>query len=183
MSTLSAQPLVISLTETKIKGHPFVNINLPGYNFLQVKSFSNAGDAGVYISESLQFEKLTFVTTISGSESVWIKKITCPSTYVNHVIGTVYRHPNTNVNEFNDYVIKILTNLNMTHKHYFILGDITINIDKKKTLFNNAKNYLNMLSSNGSKNIIDISIGITSSTPTILDHIVTYKSKHKIFLL
>ena len=48
-STLPAQPHVVSLTETKIKGHPSVNINLPGYNFLHVNSISNACGVGVYI--------------------------------------------------------------------------------------------------------------------------------------
>ena len=42
----------------------------------------------------------------------------------------------------------------------------------KKTLFNCAKVYLNILSSNGSKNKIDISIKVTSSSATALDHVI-----------
>ena len=50
----------------------------------------------------------------------------------------------------------------MIHKHYFI-GDINITKDKK-TLSNVAKNFLNLLSSNnGSKNVINIPTGVTSS--------------------
>ena len=51
----------------------------------------------------------------------------------------------------------------------------------KKTLSNNAKNYLNMLSFNGSDNVIDMPVRDTSSSATVLDYIVTNKSLHKIF--
>ena len=96
-------------------------------------------------------------------------------------IETVYRYPNSNVKKFNDYLNEIVSNSNMNHKHYLTLGDISAKTDKKKTLSNNAKNYLNMLSSNGSKNVIDISTRVTSSSATMLYHIVTNKSKQKNF--
>ena len=102
----------------------------------------------------LEFVKLTFASIFFGFESKWIK-VTCPNIDINYVIGTVYCYPNSNENEFNDYLNKILTNLNMNHKHCFIRGDINIHTDKK-VLSNGAKNYLNMLSSNDSKNMFDM---------------------------
>ena len=55
-STVPAQPHFILLTETKMKGDPFININLLGYNFLHFNSIFNAGGVGVYMLESLQFD-------------------------------------------------------------------------------------------------------------------------------
>ena len=53
------------------------------------------------MSESLQFEKLTFAATFSSSEGVE-RKITYRSTDVKYVIVTIYRRPNSNVTEFNE---------------------------------------------------------------------------------
>ena len=58
------RPNIISLTETKIKDKPLVNITIPGYTFLHVNSVSNAGDVGVYVSDLLQFKKLPFEVRI-----------------------------------------------------------------------------------------------------------------------
>ena len=77
-------------------------------------------------------------------------------------------------------MIEIRTNLIINHRHYFILGYRNINTNIK-TLPNNAKNYLNMLSVNGSKNIFDISARVTSSSTAALDHKFTNDSKRKIF--
>ena len=99
LSKFTIQPHVIALTETKIKDRLLVNISIPGYTFFHVNSNSNAGGVGAYISYSLQASEILFDTAYHGCECLWIK-LTCPSTDLNYVIGTVYRHPKTNTNEF-----------------------------------------------------------------------------------
>ena len=153
LSNLSLPPHIISITETKIKDKPSVNIGIPGYTFLHVNSISNAGGVGVYVSDLLQFKELSFVATFPGCESLWIK-ITCPNTDINYVVGTVYRHPNTNANKFCEFLNEILTELSISHEQYFILGDMNLNTNSE-SLCNCGKDYLNMLSTNCSTNIID----------------------------
>ena len=96
LSKFAIQPDVIASTETKIKDKPLVNIFIPGYTFFHVNSNSNAGGVGAYISDSLQASKILFDTAYHGCECLWIK-LTCLSTDLNYVIGTVYHHPKTNM--------------------------------------------------------------------------------------
>ena len=85
---------------------------------------------GVYVSDLLQFKKLSFEASFSGSESIWIN-LTYPGTDINHVVETVYRHPNSNANDFMKFLNDILTELNLDHKRFFVLGDMNINTSKQ----------------------------------------------------
>ena len=46
---------------------------------------------------------------------------------------------------------------------------------------NCGKDYLNLLSSNCATNIIDVPTRVTTSSATVLDHIITYENKHQSF--
>ena len=109
-------------------------------------------------------------------------QINLPGTDLNYVIGTVYRHPKTNMNEFLDMLNNILTDLKNNHTQYFILGDMNIstlnNCSSKCT-----QDYLNMLSSNCTMNLIDKPTSVTPSSGTIIDHILSNDSKHHIIPL
>ena len=48
-----------------------------GYTFLHANSITNAGGVGVYISNELNYDELTFNLTFYGCENIWLK-ITCP---------------------------------------------------------------------------------------------------------
>ena len=144
---------------------------------MRVNSVSNAGGVGVYVSDLLQFKKLSFEASFSGSESIWIN-LTYPGTDINYVVGTVYRHPNSNAYDFMKFLNNILTELNLDHKRFFVLGDMNINTTKRT---NCCKDYLNLLSSNCATNIIDVPTRVTTSSATVLDHIITNKNKHQIF--
>ena len=152
LTNVPLRPHIISLTETKIKDKTLVNITILGYTYLHVNSVSNAGGVGVYVSDLLQFKKLSFEAFFSGSESIGIN-LTYPGTDINYVVGTVYRHPNSNAYDFMEFLNDILTELNLDHKRFFVLGDMNINTSKRT---NCSKDYLNLLSSNCATNIIDV---------------------------
>ena len=177
LTNVPLRPHIISLTETKIKDKPLVNITIPGYTFLHVNSVSNAGGVGVYVSDLLQFKKLSFEASFSGCESIWIN-LTYSGTHINYVVGTVYCHPNSNASDFMEFLNVILTDLNLDHKRFLILGDMNI-ITPKRT--NCSKDYLNLFSSNCATNIIDVTTRVTTSSATVLDHIITNENKHQIF--
>ena len=151
LTNVPLRPHIISLTETKIKDEPVVNITILGYTFLHVNSVSNAGGVGVHVSDLLQFKKLSFEASFSGFERIWIN-LTYPGTDINYVVGTVYRYPNSNAYDFMKFLNDILTELNLDHKRFFVLGDMNINTSKRT---NCSKDYLNhLLSSNCATNII-----------------------------
>ena len=134
---------------------------------------------GVYVSDLLQFKKLSFEASFSGSESIWIN-LTYPGTGINYVVRTVYRHPNSNAYDFMEFLNDFLTELNLDHKRFFVLGDRNINTFKRT---NRSKDYLNLLSSNCATNIIDVPTRVTTSSAIVLDHIITNENKHQIFPL
>ena len=101
---------------------------------------------------------------------------------INYVVGTVYRHPTTNVNQFCEFLNDILTELNINHKKYFILGDMNLSTSNA-TLSISCQRYLNMLKTNRSTNIINLPTRFTPTTATILDHIITNENKHQIYSL
>ena len=125
LSDLPCKPHIISISETKIKDKPLTSISLPGYIFLHKNSVSNAGGVGVYISDLLRFNEITFKATFPGCESLWIN-LNSSNNESNYVIGTVYRHPSTSITNFCEYINEIFIELNVQMKHYFVLGDINI---------------------------------------------------------
>ena len=57
ISELKSYRDVIVITETKLKHDKnYVNINLDGYNFMHSDSKTNAGGAGIYIKDSIEYE-------------------------------------------------------------------------------------------------------------------------------
>ena len=114
LTNVRLRPHIISLTETKIKDKPLVNITIPGYTFLHVNSVSNARGVGVNVSDLSQFKKLSFEASFSGSESIWLN-LTYPGTDINYVVGTVYCHPNSNAYDIMEFLNDILAELNLDH--------------------------------------------------------------------
>ena len=75
-----------------------VNSSISGYTFFHINSTSNAGGVGAYVSDLIQTKEFQFNTTFYDFESLWLQ-FTCPGTDLDCGVGTVYRHPNTNVEE------------------------------------------------------------------------------------
>ena len=96
---LPRKPHIFSTSETKIKDKPFTSISLPGYIFLRKNSVSSAGGVGVYISDLLQFNEITFKATFPGCESLLIN-LNSSSNESSYVIDAVYRHPSTSITNF-----------------------------------------------------------------------------------
>ena len=169
MSDLHCKPHIISISETKIKDKPLISISLPGYIFPHKISVSTAGGVGVYISDLLQFNEITFKATFPGGESLWIN-LNSSNNKSSYVIGTVHCHPSTSITNFCEYLNEIFIEPNMQMKHYFVLGDVNTNT---KTTNLNSSNFINMLSLNCSTSIIDIPTRVTCTSSRVLDHIIT----------
>ena len=132
----------------------------------------------MYIHESQRHDELDCTINFAGCEDIWIK-ITCPITNNIFIIGTIYRHPTTNVQNFLDCLNLMLMKLNDTNKHFFILGDININTSPRQ-ISSSGSDYINMLHSYGVASVIDKPPRITPSSATILDHILTNEDRFTI---
>ena len=54
---------VIAITETKLKSNNFNDINIEGYNFVNVNSSSNAGGVALFINDRFKFTVLLELST------------------------------------------------------------------------------------------------------------------------
>ena len=132
----------------------------------------------MYIHESLRYDELDCTISFARCEDIWIK-IICPITNNIFIIGTTYRHPTTNVQNFLDCLNLMLMKLSDTNKHFFIFGDININTSPRQ-ISSSGSDYINMLLSYGIASVIDKPSRITPSSATILDHILTNEDRFTI---
>ena len=118
---------VIGLSETKFKVDKDIltNVNIPGYDFISKPSLSNAGGVGFYVKNSVTFTVLSEMSvTKEDFEALWIE-INCEG-QSNLICGVVYRHPNGNLDNFMDYIKKIIEKIHHQNKYSLIMGDLNI---------------------------------------------------------
>ena len=175
VSVLPLKPIIICITETKLKGTPDDNVSLPGYVFIHENSSTNAGEVEIYISKNLRFEKISS-DKLPDSESFWIK-VNSPNSTISHVIDTIYCHPTNNIKGFTETLNDILSEMNKSHANYFILGDLNINTDKFAMGSNYSSNYLNMLTSNSVTSLLTKPTRVTPSTAIRIDHVLTNENR------
>ena len=54
----------------RLKNNPLININIPGYDFVQVNTSSFAGGVGMYVSSKLNFEVIAENTLDANCEDI-----------------------------------------------------------------------------------------------------------------
>ena len=100
--------LDICETKEQIDSGFLANVSLPGYNMHSTSSKSSAGGVALYIKSSLNYklrEDLKF--TNDGFEMIGVEIIN--SKNKNILCCCVYRHPNSDVQEFTHFVNGIIT--------------------------------------------------------------------------
>ena len=55
LESFQEMPSIIAISETKLKEDNIYNISVPVYNFVGTHSQTNAGGAGIYISDKINF--------------------------------------------------------------------------------------------------------------------------------
>ena len=125
---------------------PLTNIQIHGYDFVNVNPKGKAGGVAVYTNTCLKFTQNNSFQ-LHGAESLWLK-IWHEHQNKTFVIGTINRHPNENVYDFLDDFSKCLKTLMNENKTFNLLGDINININESCTRPAQAEKHLNAVASN-----------------------------------
>ena len=148
-------------------------IKLPGYKFFHTVSTTNAGGAGLYVSNMCSYKVRNDLNLcIDGEcEAKFIEIITSSKTSKNVIVGSIYRHPHDSNHQ--EFLSEFSRKIECIQKKYFIvlLGDINVNTKDNNDKI--TKDYKNTLLSLGLRNTINLPTRITETTDTILDHIIT----------
>ena len=177
IATLPFKLDVVCLSESRID-EPFKIIKIDGCNFVHVKpkTKGQAGGVAVCINVRIEFRKIDCFN-LCGSESLWLK-LQLQERTKSVIIGTIYRHPSENINKFVEDFADCLDKLTENNNTFYILGDININTQNKSF----AEKYLNVITSNGAVpvSVITKPTRVTAKTATVIDHIITNDTSHKI---
>ena len=92
------------------------NENIPGYTFLSSKSQSQNGGVGLYIKTGLgPIPRPDLVSESDEYETVWAEIEN--SKDKNILICCAYRHPSSEIEHFNEYIQRTLSNPSVANKH------------------------------------------------------------------
>jgi len=170
---------VIGISETGNRTESQLANALPDYHcFFSPSKFCKGGVA-VYVCKDT-FEQTSVRLDISSRnkniESIWVElkyqneKILC---------GTLYRHPNTPYEEFDNYMREVYATISRENALFYIQGDI--NIDGLKLDNTMSQNFYDFILP---RNIIPCIAGIptriTDTTATQIDHICVFRPINKL---
>ena len=110
-----------------------------------------------------------------NSEAIWLDISDQKNKYI---VTVIYRHPSLiEIDKFLMDFASCLANISASNKIFYAVVDFNINIDQSNRT-NTAIEYLNIILSNGALPIITILTRVTSSSSTIIDHIITNDLTH-----
>ena len=165
---------IIGLVETWLKDKPHDYFNLTGYN-LEFQNRANKGGGGVclYVRNDIKYQVRNDFQDIKhpdNVESIFIE-IERPFSK-NILICNMYRPPDQDINEFNNFIDSILTKATRNQKIIYLMGDFNINL-LNEDFHAPTNDFLNVLSSYSLYPSITKPTRITSKSATLIDNIFT----------
>ena len=164
---------VIGITESGNRTQPQLDDAFPGYNCFSSTPVTNKGGVVVYVLKEI-FSDITLRPELSSRDSdieslcleltVGKQKIVC---------CTVYRHPNTNVEKFENYLSNLTNTLLSENVLFYIQGDI--NIDLLKTGNAITQKYLDCILPYNVMPCITKPTRLTDSSITLVDHMNIFR--------
>ena len=129
LSDLNHKFTLVGLTETKIMKERSItsNISMNGYQFLSQPTNSNAGGVGFYVRDDLEFHCRDDFTISTNDFECLSLEIHCQS-HSNIICSVIYRHPNSNFDNFDNYLTIIMNKISNENKYCIFMGDFNINL-------------------------------------------------------
>ena len=118
---------VLGTTETKEQiGKAFTtNVNIDEYHMYTQPTKSAAGGVAIYVNNKLDhFERKDLSILHEEFESIWVEMKNIRGN--NFLCGSIYRHPNTDISHFIEYVEATLSKINKNKYNVFLMGDFNI---------------------------------------------------------
>ena len=160
----------IGITETGLSTSSD-NYGLTGYKHFDCPTESTKGGARLYFSEKFNYKRRDDLRIYESKqlESVFVE-ILSEKNGQNLIVGCVYKHPNLDVSDFNNYLHRLLEKISGENKKIVLLGDFNIDL-LKLDLHDDSSMYFDIISSFGLLPTILRPTRITSRSTTLIDNI------------
>lgn len=96
----------------------------------------------------------------------------------NIIVGIMYRPPGQDMNEFNEFIDRLLTNITQNDKLVYLIGDFNINL-LNEDIRGQTSDFINILTSYLLYPSITKPTRITSKSATLIDNIFTNSKVHQ----
>ena len=129
LATLKINFDVIGVSETwnSFENPIKTNVEIPGYSYFPSQSHSQNGGVALYVKSGLSPTLRPDLGKGSADfETVWVEVENKKGK--NYLFCCTYRHPNTNLDSFSEYLQEILSSPAVSNKQTFILGDFNVNL-------------------------------------------------------
>lgn len=129
LSDLNQPFSVIGISETRLiqDKDQIINTRLEGYQFISQPTLSNAGGVGLYIQHNIPFtQREKDSKSTRDYEGLWIEIDN--NKRKNIVCGIIYRHPDSNLDCFLEYIYNVVESIHRENKLCVIMGDFNINL-------------------------------------------------------
>ena len=80
-----------------------INTDIPGYTFISQPTDSSAGGVGLYVKQDLNYNIRTKLSLSNSDFESLLIEIDNQS-HKNFICGIIYRHPNSDISSFMDYL-------------------------------------------------------------------------------
>ena len=169
LNLINFDPTVILVSETWISPNKPLLKTLSNYSFFNNSSNNKSGGAGIFIRNDVNFKIINnYNLNTVNCEEIWAEIVSPGGKSL--IIGSLYRHPVPNFDEFQYNILKNIESLNNQNKEFIIGGDINIDLIKQNRTVNS---YINELFSQGAIQLINSPTRIQNKTKTLIDHLYT----------
>ena len=173
LESLSHTFSVIGLSESWLSDHSVNHYAMIGYaGEHRYRKNRSGGGVSLFIKESIEYQVRDDLCHMDGNiETIFIEiDKDLINKDKNCIVGVVYRPPDTNVNQFNEKIGEILSNIKTEKKLAYLLGDFNLNllsIDKHK----DTQDFIDAMYSFSMFPCITKPTRVTSRSATLIDNV------------
>ena len=111
-ANLQIKPDIIALSETWLTKDRHNKFSIEGYTFLHDTSPSNSGGVSCFIHNSISMQVTNdYCLQLEGCEDMWLN--TKGNNDKPIIVGIIYRHPKSNLDQFEETFYEIIDKLNI----------------------------------------------------------------------
>ena len=162
---------VIGISESKEQtNHGFLtNVDISGYTMYSTPTKSSCGGAALYVKSLLNHKPREDLSVCKDEfEMVGVEILNSKSK--NIICCCVYRHPNTDAQEFVNFLDNLLQNLGKENKQIFLMGDFNLNLLNYEN-HSDTNDFINTMVSHYLLPYILHPTRVTDHSSTVIDNI------------